>query len=127
MGSAKQTKSQLLEELHQLRSELAAIKLMTEKRTQELYVSEERFSLAMRGANDGLWDWNLETDEVYYSPRWRSMLGYEESELENHVNTWAGLVHPDDKVIVLEKVRDYLDARKDSFEVEMRMRHKDGH
>jgi diguanylate cyclase (GGDEF)-like protein/PAS domain S-box-containing protein len=127
MGNAKQTKSQLLEELQQLRSELAAVKLTAEKRTHELYVSEERFSLAMRGANDGLWDWNLETDEVYYSPRWKSMLGYEESELENNLNTWASLVNPGDKAVALEKVQDYLDGRKDSFEVEMRMHHKDGH
>lgn len=127
MDNANRTKSQLLEEIERLHSELAAVKLMTEKRAQELYVSEERFSLAMRGANDGLWDWNLETDDVYYSPRWKSMLGYEESELENNLNTWASLVHPDDKVIALEKVQDYFDGRNDSFEVEMRMRHKDGH
>lgn len=56
MVDANRTKSQLLEQLRQLHSELAAVKLMTEKRTHELYVSEERFSLAMRGANDGLWD-----------------------------------------------------------------------
>ena len=127
MDHTNRTKSRLLEELNQLRSELATVKLMTEKRTHELYVSEERFSLAMRGANDGLWDWNLETDEVYYSPRWKSMLGYAENEVENTINTWASLVHPDDKDIVLEKARDYIDGRKDSFEVEMRMRHKDGH
>lgn len=100
---------------------------MTEKRTTELYISEERFCLAMRGANDGLWDWNLETDEVYYSPRWKSMVGYGENELDNDLNTWANLVHPDDKDIVLEKVQKYVDGRADSFEVEMRMRHKDGH
>ncbi|MCG7757175.1 MAG: EAL domain-containing protein [Nitrosomonas sp.] len=127
MGNTEQTKSQLLKELQQLRSELAAVELMTEKRTHELYVSEERFSLAMRGANDGLWDWNLETDEVYYSPRWKSMLGYAENELAGHLSTWENLVHPDDKIVVLEKVQDYFDGRKDSFEVEMRMRHKDGH
>lgn len=127
MGNANRTKSQLLEEIKRLHSELATVKRMTEQRTHELYVSEERFSLAMRGANDGLWDWNLETDEVYYSPRWKSMLGYEESELENNLNTWASLVHPDDKIVALEKVQDYFDGRKDSFEVEMRMRHKDGH
>jgi PAS domain-containing protein len=91
MGNTKQAKSQLLEELQRLRSELAAVELMTEKRTHELYVSEERFSLAMRGANDGLWDWNLETDEVYYSPRWKSMLGYAENELANHISTWENL------------------------------------
>ena len=81
----------------------------------------------MRGANDGLWDWNLETDEVYYSPRWKSMLGYGENELDNDLNTWANLVHPDDKDRVLEKVQDYLVGQADSFEVEMRMHHKKGH
>ncbi len=81
----------------------------------------------MRGANDGLWDWNLETDEVYYSPRWKSMLGYGESELDNDLNTWANLVHPDDKDIVLEKVQKYLVGEVESFEVEMRMGHKDSH
>jgi len=94
---------------------------------QDLYISEERFSLAMRGANDGLWDWNLETDEVYYSPRWKTMLGYQEDELENKLSTWASLVHLDDKDVVLNKVQDYIAGRNNSFEVEMRMRHKDGH
>lgn len=121
------SESQLLEENRRLRTELAAIKLTTEKRSAELYKSEERFSLAMRGANDGLWDWNIETDEVYYSLRWKSMLGYEENELANDLSTWTSLVHPDDKDMVLEKVQDYIAGREDSFEVEMRMHHKDGH
>ncbi|WP_292995367.1 EAL domain-containing protein [Nitrosomonas sp.] len=121
------SKSQLLEEIQRLHTELAAVNLMTEERTTALYISEERFSLAMRGANDGLWDWNLESDEVYYSPRWKSMLGYGENELDNDLNTWANLVHPDDKDRVLEKVQDYLVGQADSFEVEMRMHHKDGH
>jgi len=127
MSDLNKPKSQLLEEIQQLRSELAAVKLTTKKLTTELSKSEERFSLAMRGANDGLWDWNLETDEVYYSPRWKSMLGYGENELDPQLNTWTSLVHPDDKNRVLKKVQDYLAGRTDSFEVEMRMRHKDGH
>ncbi|MEW8659892.1 MAG: EAL domain-containing protein [Candidatus Thiodiazotropha endolucinida] len=93
----------------------------------ELFLSEERLTLALKGANDGLWDWNLETDEVYYSRQWKSMLGYEESELAHHLNTWASLVHPDDKDRVLKTVEDHLSGNADSFEVEMRMRHKDGH
>ena len=55
------------------------------------------------------------------------MLGYAENDLKNDIKTWANLVHPDDKDIVLEKVQDYIHGRKNSFEVEMRMRHKDGH
>lgn len=89
--------------------------------------SRERFSLALRGANDGLWDWDLETDEVYYSPRWKSMLGYEEDELKNHLSTWTSLVHSADKDRALIKVQDYLDGRANSFEIELRMHHKEGH
>lgn len=127
MSTTQQTYSELLEEIQQLRAELAAVKWMTEKRARELYISEERFSLAMRGANDGLWDWDLETDEVYYSPRWKSMLGYEAHQLTNNISTWARLVHPDDKDIVLKKVQDYRNGLIPSFETEMRMRHKAGH
>lgn len=94
---------------------------------EKLQKSEERFSLAMRGANDGLWDWHLETDEVYYSPRWKSMLGYENDELANELITWENLVHPDDKKRVLKLVEDYLDGKSEAFDVEMRMQHKAGH
>ncbi|HNJ92908.1 MAG TPA: PAS domain-containing protein, partial [Nitrosomonas sp.] len=127
MSKIQQTNSELLEEIQRLRAELAAVKWMTEKRAQELYMSEERFSLAMRGANDGLWDWNLETDEIYYSPRWKSMLGYEAHQFANNLDTWASLVHPDDKAIALAKTQDYLAGRTTSLEIEMRMRHKAGH
>lgn len=126
MPPIDQTHLELQKELQQLRSELDAVTLETEKNIQELYLSKERFSLAMRGANDGLWDWNLETDEVYYSPRWKSMLGYEVQELEHTLSTWSNLVHPDDKEAVLKKVQDYIADRSGSFEVEMRMHHKTG-
>ena len=93
---------------------------------EKLRKSEERFSLAMRGANDGFWDWNLDTNEVYYSPRWKSMLGYENHELPDDLDTWKRLVHPDDKAMVFNQVQDYLNGQVDSFEVEMRMQHKAG-
>jgi PAS domain S-box-containing protein len=99
----------------------------TKSLLNSLKESGERFSLALRGANDGLWDWDLETDTVYYSPRWKSMLGYEEDELKNHLSTWTSLVHSDDKDRALKKVRDYLDGRANSFEIELRMHHKEGH
>jgi two-component system, cell cycle sensor histidine kinase and response regulator CckA len=96
----------------------------SEQRARE---SEERLRLAMMGTNDGLWDWNLQTDEVYYSPRWKSMLGYTPDELEHTIETWKRLVHPDDRERVLTAVRSHLEGRTDRYEVEFRMRHKDGH
>ncbi len=83
----------------------------TEITKQKLQKSEERLSLAMQGANDGLWDWNLETNEFYYSPRWKSMLGYKEDELVSSFETWERLVNSDDKEMVLKQVQDYNDGR----------------
>ena len=94
---------------------------------QELKESEERFRLAMLGANDGLWDWNMETNSVYYSAQWKSMLGYKEHELENTFATWEKLILPEDKAMVLQKIEDNILGKTKSFEVEMRMKHKNGH
>src|SRR4029077_11934975 len=91
-----------------------------------LHTSEERFRLAMQGTNDGLWDWDFLTDVVHYSPRWKSMLGYAEDELANHLDTWKKLTHPDDVAPVLARVQDLIEGRTDKYEGEFRMRHKDG-
>ena len=93
----------------------------------EYWSNKDRFALAMRGANDGLWDWNMETDEVYFSPRWKSMLGYEDHEISNYFQSWANLVHHEDKAFVLGKVEDYINGKDSTYEVEMRMRHREGH
>lgn len=127
MKNFNSSSSLLLEEIRKLHIELAAVRQMTEKRTTELYKSEERFSLVMQGANDGLWDWDLETNEIYYSPRWKDMLGYGENELDNSVETWTNLIYSDDKDRVLRKVQDYITGRTNSFEIEMHMHHKNGH
>lgn len=97
------------------------------KAEEKLMSSEERFRLAMIGAFDGLWDWDLLTDQVYYSPRWMSMLGYAEEELDNHLNTWVYVVHPDDLEPSLLLINDFLEGRAEKYELEFRMRHKDGH
>lgn len=92
-----------------------------------LQASEERFALAMQGANDGLWDWNLETDEVYYSPRWKEMLGFRDDEIEHQLDAGLMRVHPNDRARVLKAIDDYTSGHSSSFSIEMRMRHKDGH
>jgi two-component system cell cycle sensor histidine kinase/response regulator CckA len=88
--------------------------------------SEERYEFAMRGANDGIWDWNLLTDEVVFSSRWKSMLGYLDTELANDVTTWLSLLHPDDVLRAQERVRQYLAREIDKYEIEFRMAHKEG-
>jgi len=117
----------LHKKVEHLHSELSAAHRTKEERTTQLFNSEDRFALAMRGVSHGVWDWNLETDDVYYSPCWKSMLGYAENEIENKLSSWATLVHIDDKDIALKKVQQYISGEIDAFEVEMRMRHKKGH
>jgi diguanylate cyclase (GGDEF)-like protein/PAS domain S-box-containing protein len=89
--------------------------------------SEERFELAIRSANDGLYDWNLQTNEIYYSPRWKSMLGYENHELPNNLSTWESLIEEQDRKRYWEMLHDGIDSQRDNFHIEFKMRHKDGH
>ncbi|MCG7588480.1 PAS domain-containing protein [Photobacterium sp. OFAV2-7] len=117
----------LLSQVNQLQTELAPIHETNKSLSHELSKSSERFVIALHGDNQAVWDWNLNTDEVYYSPLWKSMLGYEEDELENHLDTWKSLVHCDEQEAILEKVQNYISGRSDSFEVEMRLRHKQGY
>jgi len=91
-----------------------------------LQFSQERFQLALQGANDGLWDWNLETNSVFYSPRWKAILGYAETELEASPLTWINLLHPDDSAVVQNRISRFLISNGDHIELEFRLRHKDG-
>jgi len=88
--------------------------------------SEERLTLAFAGAREGVWDWNVETGGVVYSPRWKEMLGYEEHEIEPHVRAWERLLHPDDKTRAAELNEAVMGGER-SYEGEFRLRHKDGH
>ncbi len=89
--------------------------------------SEERFELAMRGANDGVWDWDIVADRAYYSPRWAGMLGYTPEEMEREVGEFRALVHPEDRERIQKLEDDYLAGRADRYETEFRMRHRQGH
>ncbi|HEX7588229.1 MAG TPA: PAS domain S-box protein, partial [Anaerolineae bacterium] len=93
---------------------------------EQLKAREERFELVMRGTNDGVWDWDLKTDDVYFSPRWKGMLGYADGELANRFETWSMLLHPEDVDRAQVTLGDYLEKRSPVYEIEFRMRHKDG-
>ncbi len=95
----------------------------TEKALRE---SEERYALAARGANDGLWDWDLVNETIYFSPRWKAMLGYEEQDLTDDTRTWFNLVHPHDLEGLKVKILYHLDGTLPHLENEQRMRHRDG-
>ncbi|MFC7407594.1 EAL domain-containing protein [Hydrogenophaga atypica] len=89
--------------------------------------SEERLNLVLQGSNDGAWDWNLVTREVYFSQRWWAMLGYETDELPATPKLWLTLTHPLDSLRVSAEFDAVLADSSTSFELEFRMLHKQGH
>lgn len=114
-------------ELKEKNSELSNQMAVRQQIESDLRKSEERFELAMRGANDGVFDWNLKSNEIYYSPRWKSMLGYEDHELPNDFTTWENLTNEKDRERSWEMLTDYINGKRDNFHIEFRMRHKDAH
>jgi PAS domain S-box-containing protein len=93
---------------------------------QQVRESEERFNLANRGATDGLWDWDIRTNQVYFSPRWKAMLGYIDDELPNKFEEWRSRIHPEDQERVTVALNSHLNGQTAFYEVEHRLRHKDG-
>jgi two-component system sensor histidine kinase UhpB len=101
---------------------------ITERKRAEaaLRESEERLTLAFAGAQEGVWDWNLETGAVVYSDRWKQMLGYADEEIEPHVTAWERLLHPDDRARA-DQLNESLAHGGRTYEGEFRLRHKSGH
>jgi len=93
---------------------------------EELYRSEKRYELASRAGRVGVWDWNLETDEIYVDPNLKTMLGYEDHEIQNHLDDWGKHVHPDDAEQVMIEAMAHIDGVKRQYEATHRMLHKDG-
>lgn len=107
----------------QLQREIAA-----RKRIQEALIkSEERYALASEAANDGLWDWNLNTDEIFLSTRWKSILGYRDFELKDTPETWLQHIHAEDAEEVSNHLKSLKSGQSRQFEREYRMKHKAGH
>ncbi len=102
---------------------------VTDQKNNEkaLKESQERFKLAMQFANDGLFDWNLVTQKIYYSRGWKRMLGYEPQEIKNDISEWERLTHPGVMEDVWEMLNQVIEKKRPRFEQEFRMRHKQGH
>jgi len=100
---------------------------LSHKHAQEaLRESEERYALAARGANDGLWDWDLQANTVYFSPRWKTMLGYEPGEIGDKPEEWLSRIHDADRERVKEEISAHQTGATVQFESEHRVLHKDG-
>ncbi len=93
---------------------------------ESLRESQERYTLAVNGANDGLWDWNLATNEVYWSARWKAMLGYEDSEIGVKPEEWLDRLHQDDWTAVRQAIAEHIARGTGHYESEHRLRHRDG-
>lgn len=91
-----------------------------------LRVSEERWKFALEGAGDGVWDWNAQTNEVFFSRRWKEMLGHEEHEIGNTLDEWDKRVHPDDKKMVYGEIEKHFRGETDVYVSEHRVLCKDG-
>src|ERR1035438_4063791 len=107
---------------------LARIRTLLSQKTLStaLRESEDRYARAARGANDGLWDWDLEKGEIYYSPRWKEMLGYRDGEIGQRPEEWLCRVHPDDFPRLQAAVATHCRREIPQLECEQRMHCKDG-
>ncbi len=88
---------------------------------------KERMELALQGTNEGVWDWNILDNSVYFSPRWKEMIGYKDEELKNEVSNWTDRIHPDDLERTWADVYRNIEEKTEYYENIHRLKHKDGH
>lgn len=104
---------------------LAAERRRVREQNIRLQDSEYRWKFALEGGDEGVWDWDIVSGEVFFSPRWKSMVGYQPDEFENTFEAWRTSLHPDDRDRVQAKLNEYLAGREPFYWVEFRMRCKD--
>ncbi|MCF7927946.1 MAG: PAS domain S-box protein [Spirochaetales bacterium] len=101
---------------------------ITDSKTEyeKLQETRKRFDLAIEGTGAGLWDWDMKSNRVVYSQKWKEMLGYEDHEIENSFYGWKKLWHPDDAARIERAMSDYLEGKTEDYEIIHRLLHKDG-
>ncbi|MFA0961305.1 ATP-binding protein [Roseivirga sp. BDSF3-8] len=116
-------------EIKQLKQQIKELEEREASRAAYIHVIEndlQKYQLAANGANDGLWDWDIVSNEVFVSEPWKKMLGYTEREIDSSILAWETLLHPDDRERAIKAFYDYLENRIDHYSLEFRLRHKDG-
>jgi len=127
--AVKQTNGEIGVLIDSFNEMLSRIEVHAEARKsaeESLRESEERYALAVRGANDGLWDWKLSTGEIYFSPRWIQMLGYSDGEIRPSPEEWFSRFHPADRDRVMSEIAAHRAGVTGEFVSEYRIRHQDG-
>ena len=110
MNYQDKTKEELIQELNKLRE-------IAEK-------SEERWRFALEGSGQGVWDWNIQTNEVFFSRSCKEMLGFEDHEMENYLDAWHRRIHPDDLRQVLNELEKHVKGETSIYQAEYRIRCK---
>jgi len=114
------------EMLELLNAELkASVKVRTEE-LAALNIAEARWQFALEGGNQGVWDWDMATNSVFYSKRWKAILGYQEHEISSRNEEWLNRVHPDDLPEALVTIQKHQRGESDFYESEHRLRHRNG-
>ncbi len=129
MKDKDKTKEQLIKELVELRqrvAEIESIKTDCKCAEEALREKEKRYKLATSAGQVGVWDWNININEIYLDPILKAMLGYADHEIQNHTDDWVKLMHPDDTERVMAEVKAYLEGLTPLYEIPHRMLHKDG-
>jgi PAS domain S-box-containing protein len=108
---------------------MATLRDITRERhaQQELLLSEERWKFALEGAGDGVWDWDLAHGRIYFSPRWKAMLGHDEHEVSDNSEEFFSRIHPDDRTPLARSLERYIGHGEGIHQAEFRLRHKAGH
>jgi diguanylate cyclase (GGDEF)-like protein/PAS domain S-box-containing protein len=116
----------LVDSFNEMLSRIESREQALQDALSSLKESEERYALAARGANDGLWDWNITSGDIYFSPRWGHMLGYSESESWSSNEQWFSHIHDDDRERVRAEIGAHCEGKTPEFACEYRMRKKNG-
>ena len=103
------------------RNKLRDLNKHIERININLSESEQRWKFALEGAGDGVWDWDIKTQQVFFSNSWKNMLGYNDREIANELETWTSLIHNDDKNLLQDALDNYLNKKTDSYNVEHRL------